>query len=99
MKWFKILVMTLAALAISCEKNGPDNDDPVSVEDLIPRKDIELTRSQGEFVKSNNGFALDLFKRVAEAEEGKSMLVSPISVTYALGMVDNGAVGHPEGDK
>ena len=93
MKWFKILVMTLAALAISCEKNGPDNDDPVSVEDLIPRKDIELTRSQGEFVKSNNGFALDLFKRVAEAEEGKSMLVSPISVTYALGMVDNGAVG------
>ena len=73
---------------LSCEK---ENTIPES--ELIERKDIVLTRSQMDFVQSNNKFALDLFKKVSEEEEGKSMVISPLSVTFALGMVNNGAAG------
>ena len=78
---------------ISCEK-----DNPVPAEDLIPRKDIVLTKAQSEFVRSNNGFALDLFKRVSQKENGKSLLISPLSVTIDFGMVNNGAVGQTQNE-
>ena len=78
---------------LSCQKV---EDETVPVDDLIERKDIPLTRSQQEFVKSNNKFALEFFKKASAMEEGKSMLVSPISITYALGMVDNGARGNTQ---
>ena len=90
----KRVLFILAILSfgfISCEK-----DDPVSPEDLIPRKDIVLTKAQSEFVRSNNGFALDLFKRVSQKENGKSLLISPLSVTIDFGMVNNGAVGQTQ---
>lgn len=87
------LVMILASVAaISCEKAKPD-DDPVGTGELIERKDFVLTRSQMEMVKANNVFALELFSRTAQTAEGQSFLISPLSVTYALGMVDNGAKG------
>ena len=60
---------------------------------LSPHKVIALSRSQTCFVRNNNGFAFDLFKKVSESASGKSMILSPISITFALGMVDNGADG------
>ena len=83
-----ILLMGATVFFLSCEK---ENTIPES--ELIERKDIVLTRSQMDFVQSNNKFALDLFKKVSEEEEGKSMVISPLSVTFALGMVNNGAAG------
>jgi serpin B len=78
----------LSIIFISCEK-----DIVMQENEFIERKDIVLTRSQMDFVQSNNKFALDLFKKVSEEEEGKSMVISPLSVTFALGMVNNGAAG------
>ena len=55
---------------------------------------IELTETQKQYVTQNNVFALNLFKGVANAEKDKqSYLVSPLSVTYLMGMVNNGAAG------
>ena len=81
----------LSIILISCEKDIiiPENE-------LIERKDIVLTRSQMDFVQSNNKFALDLFNKVSEEEDGKSMVISPLSVTFALGMVNNGTVGEAQ---
>ena len=85
-----LMIAALAALGfVSCEKQ----DVTVPVEDLIPRKDFTLTRAQMDFVQANNGFALDLFRRVSRHEDGKSLLISPLSVTIDFGMVNNGAVG------
>lgn len=54
--------------------------------------DIPLTRAQTEYVKTGNtSFAINLFKAVAE---DKDVFISPLSVTFALGMVDNGATGN-----
>lgn len=85
-----LMIAALAALGfVSCEKQ----DATVPEEDLIPRKDFALTRAQKDFVQANNGFALDLFRRVSRDEDGKSLLISPLSVTIDFGMVNNGAVG------
>ena len=80
----------LAAGFTSCEKEVVE-DTTIPESELIERKDIELTRAQMDFVRSNNGFAIELFKKVSET--GKSAVISPLSVTFALGMVNNGAVG------
>lgn len=82
----------ISLLGLSCS----EIDGPVSADDLIPRKDIVLTKAQTEFVKANNSFALDLFRQVAQADKGQSLLISPLSVTIDFGMVNNGAVGQTQ---
>ena len=84
-----IALLSLSVLSLAgCEKTDSDASDK-----LIERKDFVLTRSEMDFIQDNNGFALDLFKRVAAKEDGKSVLISPLSVTMDLGMVNNGAAG------
>lgn len=84
------MIATVALMGlVSCHKE----DITIPVEDLIERKDFVLTRSQQEFVQANNGFALELFKRVSQSEKGQNLLISPLSVTIDFGMVNNGAVG------
>ena len=81
-----IVLVTISI--VSCDK------EEVGYSGELPQpKTISLTRSQEAFVRTNNGFAIDLFKKVSGSAFGKSMVLSPISVTFALGMVDNGADG------
>ena len=88
-----MIIAALAALAlVSCKKN----DDTILLDDLNPRTDILLTRAQQDFIQANNGFALELFRRVSQNEEGKSLLISPLSITIDFGMVNNGAVGNTQ---
>jgi serine protease inhibitor len=61
----------------------------VSFADNEP-KNISLTADEWQLVKSNNDFAFNLF-RTARTE--KSQILSPLSITYALGMLNNGASG------
>ncbi len=81
----------MSLFLFSCEK-----DYTIPEKELIERKDIVLTRSQMDFVQSNNKFALDLFKKVSEKEEGKSMVLSPLSVTFTLAVVSNGTAGESQ---
>ena len=89
MKRMMILAAVAALGFTSCEKE----DVTVPADELVPRKDFVLTRAQKEFLQANNGFALDLFRRVSQCEKGQSLLISPLSVTIDFGMVNNGAVG------
>ena len=57
------------------------------------RKDISLTEEEKQLVESNNGFALNLFRK---ARGDKSSIMSPLSITYALGMMNNGAAGQTQ---
>ena len=61
----------------------------VSVAQNAP-KEIALTAEEREQVVSNNNFAFNLFR---EAREDESLVLSPLSITYALGMLNNGAAG------
>ena len=88
MKKSCIVLFGAVAMLTACEK-----ENTVPVDQLTERKDFVLTRSDLDFIQANNGFALDLFKRVTAKVDGKSTLISPLSVTVDFGMVNNGAVG------
>ncbi|MBO6032272.1 MAG: serpin family protein [Prevotella sp.] len=57
------------------------------------RHDISLSDDEQQLVKSNNDFAFRLFSK-ARGEE--SSIMSPLSITYALGMMNNGAAGQTQ---
>jgi serpin B len=54
---------------------------------------ISLTDEERAFVTNNNDFAFNMFRR---ARDHESMLLSPLSITYALGMLNNGATGETQ---
>ena len=56
-------------------------------------KEIELTDGEKQLIASNNDFAFNLFRK-ARGEE--SSVLSPLSITYALGMLNNGAAGQTQ---
>ena len=53
-------------------------------------KEIELAEGEQELINSNNDFAFNLFRK---ARGDKSKILSPLSITFALGMLNNGADG------
>ena len=57
------------------------------------RKSITLTEAEQKLVEQNNDFAFRLFRQ-ARGEE--SSIMSPLSITYALGMMNNGAAGQTQ---
>ena len=93
--WGAIALM-MAATMVACSGNDETTpDEPLSNENN-ERRDISLTRTEMELVGENNTFAFNLFRKVAE--EPKSAIVSPISITYALGMLNNGASGETQAE-
>ena len=58
--------------------------------DFDAPKQIELADGEQELINCNNDFAFNLFRK---ARDGKSMILSPLSITFALGMLNNGADG------
>ena len=61
-----------------------------SVSNFDAPKEIELAEGEQELINSNNDFAFNLFRK-ARGDESK--IVSPLSITFALGMLNNGAEG------
>ncbi|KGL62540.1 serpin family protein [Polaribacter sp. Hel1_85] len=44
-----------------------------------------------KFIESNNKFAFDIFKNIATTETNENFMISPVSLSLAIGMVYNGA--------
>ena len=61
-----------------------------SASDFDAPKEIELAEGERELINSNNDFAFNLFRK---ARGDKSKILSPLSITFALGMLNNGADG------
>ena len=77
-------LLLMAGVALSCS-----SDEDTSVVNN-ERKDVSLTRSEQTLVSQTNGFA---FRLLNALPSDKSIMVSPISVVYSLGMLNNGAAG------
>jgi serpin B len=72
---------------LSCSKD-PDEIFPT---EPVP---INLTSDQVLLIESENSFAFDIFKKVIENEGGsENIIISPLSISYALSMTLNGANG------
>ena len=56
-----------------------------------------MDASEYVLVDESNDFAFNLLREVStKGEVDKSMVLSPISITYALGMLNNGATGETQ---
>ncbi len=76
-------------ILISCGRT-PTVDDP----DDLQRMPADMTRAEQLLVQSQSDFGFELFDRISEATEaGENIFISPLSVSYALGMTYNGADG------
>jgi len=81
-RYFLICIVTLVFIA-SCEKSKDSNNN-----------DSDLTVKSKQVVESNNNFAFDFFKEIDKGEtECENYMVSPVSLSLALGMAYNGANG------
>ena len=56
-------------------------------------REIELTNDERRLIASNNDFAFNLFRK---ARTDESIVLSPLSITYALGLMNNGADGQTQ---
>ena len=59
--------------------------------EIVP--EISLTQQERQLVNSNNDFAFRLFRQVSG---NISRVVSPLSITYDLGLLNNGAAGQTQ---
>ena len=95
----KLLLLIPAVVALmgcSSDSTGNDRDDGEMVIDMLPKtRSIVLTQEQRAFVGKNTDFSFNLFRAISQMPAGKkSSIISPISVTYVLGMLNDGAAGN-----
>jgi len=93
-------ILLLSFFLFTACGDGDDNSniDDTEVNDSDTTSDIEVKYQKAdehaadvskEIVAANSGFASDIFS--ALSEEGKNIMISPLSISIALAMVINGA--------
>lgn len=100
---FAAILAVGSGFVVSCSDVDPDEEDNVF-------EPIELSSRTKSFVTEGNRFAIQLLQEV-ERQEGKSFMVSPLSLNLALGMLLESApqcedadkvmdmLGYPEGSR
>lgn len=86
-----LALVPLLALALAACRQGTQITATELTSDwaLAEQGSLELTPADS----ATYDFSLDLLRACAEEEPGKNTLVSPLSVLYALSIVENGALG------
>ena len=85
-----VLILSFAVAGIffltSCEKNDPDPE---------PRQPdvLELTEKSAKVLDGGQQFSFELFRKVNALSGKENMMISSLSVSYALGMTYNGSAG------
>lgn len=85
-----LLLLTCAIWGGACSDNSKEE---VVVGMLPETRAISLTDEEKSFVNKNNEFSANLFKEIASADNNSSKIVSPLSVSFILAMLNNGADG------
>ena len=88
MKKLLLISALCAGLCCSCS----NNDDPLNIPPVEPTFElVELdTRTQKEIAKTGNDFANKLMLQMNQQVTDQNMMISPMSLQYALGMLSNG---------
>lgn len=93
---FRLWLIVLCGGLFSCSTSEDLSHETV-VNMLSDPQPIELTANQKIFVNDNNSFSLNFFKTVNESgDNSKSMIYSPLSIVFVLGMVNDAATGVTE---
>lgn len=86
-----VMAGMLVLITLTGCKSSDDKGDVVYM--LPETKAMSLTTEQQSMVNDNNSFALSLFQKTIETQEekDKSVFMSPIGVSFMLGMIQSGA--------
>lgn len=103
-KVLSVAFVTASMILCSCGSSKSaqtENKQPVDTS-IVTSSDDEntidagfgiLSDSEREIVKKNNAFALNLYRQLSGME---SKVISPMSITYLMGMLANGADGNTQ---
>lgn len=80
-----LLLFIALTLFAGCNNNEPDQGKEPGT--------INLTSAQKQRVVQDNDFSFDLLKETIKNSDESNVFISPLSVSLALGMLRNGAVG------
>ncbi len=81
---YVISFLILMSALPSCEESEP-------IQKEIPK--IILRKKAAEVIEADKAFGFELFREVYSLSEEDNIMISPLSVAYALGMTYNGAAG------
>ncbi len=82
---FILIFIVAAGVLSSCEKTSePEKKEPT---------EIKLNKKSAEIIEADKAFGFELFREVYDLSEEDNLMISPLSVCYALGMTYNGAAG------
>lgn len=82
--FLSIFIAASILLLPSCDIFEPNDPEP---------EQIQLNKKAAEIIEADQIFAFELFNEVYTASDELNMMISPLSVSYALGMTYNGAAG------
>lgn len=76
-------------------QSNNENQNDNSTEITVKTRNMGLTDAQKQAVGKNNDFAFNFYRQLIQQPDvkGKSIITSPLSVTYAIGMLNDGAKG------
>ena len=92
--WAAIALTLMVTTTVGCSSDSESPKPEPVICPVVTPTELELTSAEQQMVGSSNDFAFNLFREVQD--EVKSQIVSPVSITYALGMLNNGAAGETQ---
>lgn len=76
--------MSALLIMTDCEELPPADEQP---------NQITLNKKAAEIVEADQQFAFEIFREVYGLTDQENIMISPLSISYALGMTYNGAAG------
>ena len=80
---YSLLFVSMLVLFVSCEKEPVHKETPK----------ITLSKKSAEIIEADQAFGFELFREIFRNSEEENIMISPMSVSYALGMTYNGSAG------
>ena len=95
---FLIAALLLGSMLGACSSSESIKEagEPKYVNMYQEVKPVRLTAEQTVFANDNNGFTLNFFQSLNGKMKNRSIVCSPLSITYVLSMVNDGATGTTE---
>ena len=84
--YISAILMVITVIVSACSSSVTDSEQPtVQVR--------ELNAVEQQLVDADQSFSHELFRNIVDEEDNKNIFISPLSVSFALGMALNGAEG------
>lgn len=80
LSYLNVLILSLCAVGTGCSQQI---DDPV----------FDYNLKSAKIIETNNAFGIELINQVISSDDSPNLMISPASVSIALGMAYNGAEG------